>query len=158
VTRYNLPNDNSIGPYSEIGLQALNHLQLLQEYLFDFSMSCTASDISFGNNELAFLVGTKGFIMTWQDPTVSISEIGSNTGLEMNTYPNPVSGLITIEYEAENTTFIKLDIYNQLGQQVYTLFEGKQQFSFDVSDLPSGIYFCRLNVGNEVVTRKVVKL
>ncbi|MCD4773248.1 MAG: T9SS type A sorting domain-containing protein [Bacteroidales bacterium] len=130
---------------------------------FDFSLSCTSSDISFGNNELAFLVGTKGFIMTWQDPNVSISEIGNNTGMEMNTYPNPVSGLITIEYEAENTTFIKLDIYNQLGQQVYTLFEGKQQqgkqqFSFDVSDLPSGIYFCRLNVGNEVMTRKLVKL
>jgi len=129
---------------------------------FDFSLSCKSSDISFGNNEHAFLVGTKGFIMTWHDPTVSVSEMGINTSLIIKTYPNPVSGLSTIEYELENTAFIQLAIYNQLGQRVYILFEGKQlegkkKFRFDVSDLPSGIYFYRLNVGNEVVTKKIVK-
>jgi hypothetical protein len=80
----------------------------------------------------------------------------------MKTYPNPFSGLTAIEYELENAAFIQLAIYNHLCQQVYTLFEGhqqegKQQFKFDASNLPFGIYFCRLHTGNELVTKKIIK-
>jgi hypothetical protein len=35
---------------------------------------------------------------------------------------------------------------------------GKQVFKWDASNLPSGIYFIRLQAGEEVYTRKVIKL
>lgn len=36
--------------------------------------------------------------------------------------------------------------------------QGKHQVSFDGSVLPSGIYFLRLQAGQEAVSKKIIKL
>jgi uncharacterized membrane-anchored protein len=35
---------------------------------------------------------------------------------------------------------------------------GKQKSIFDTSNLPPGIFFCRMQMGEKVVTKKIIKI
>ncbi len=77
--------------------------------------------------------------------------------------PNPMDQIATVNFEIPLTGSIELKVFNQLGQAVCTLAEGqcrqgKHRVSFDASGLPAGIYFLRLQAGQEVVTGKIIKL
>jgi len=76
-------------------------------------------------------------------------------------YPNPFNSSATIRYGLLCPGHVTLRIYNLLGQQVGTLFEGYQHPGFHTTtlkagELPSGLYLVRLNANNEVFTQKVM--
>ncbi|TFB13647.1 T9SS type A sorting domain-containing protein [Candidatus Marinimicrobia bacterium MT.SAG.4] len=78
-------------------------------------------------------------------------------------YPNPFNPETVIEYEIPIRSEINLIIYNLRGQKVITLIKGEMpagnhNISWDASNLPSGIYFYRLQAGDFVQTRKMVLL
>jgi hypothetical protein len=57
--------------------------------------------------------------------------------------------------------YVKLSVFNQLGQEVATLAEGiieegLHKAEFDGNNLPPGIYFYRLQTGNFTETRKLI--
>jgi hypothetical protein len=77
-------------------------------------------------------------------------------------YPNPVSELATIEFELDQPTAVSMLICNNLGKIVYKMGnnnfpKGKNQVTWSTINLPASIYFCRLQIGNEVLTKKIVK-
>ena len=74
-------------------------------------------------------------------------------GLLQN-YPNPFNASTIIRYSLPEGSSIKIDIYNILGQQVCTLFEGHQwagthSILWQPQNLSSGIYFARLKAGRQ---------
>ena len=76
-------------------------------------------------------------------------------------YPNPFNPTTDIRYSIPHLGTVSLKIYNLLGQEVATLFEGERQpgayvVSFDASRLMSGVYFYRLQAGNVTMTKKMV--
>jgi hypothetical protein len=76
-------------------------------------------------------------------------------------YPNPFNSATAIKYALPCPGDVALRIYNPLGQQVGTLFEGFQLPGFHTAtltadDLPSGLYFVRLKVEGGVASRKVL--
>ncbi|HTR80538.1 MAG TPA: T9SS type A sorting domain-containing protein, partial [Bacteroidota bacterium] len=76
-------------------------------------------------------------------------------------YPNPFNPTTTISYSVARTGNISLKVYNVLGQEVATLFEGVQQIGthtavFDGSKFTSGVYFYRLQAGTNSMTKKLV--
>ncbi len=76
-------------------------------------------------------------------------------------YPNPFNPSTKISYEVPKRTFVRLQIFNILGQLVQTLVdEEKQPGAFNVSwnagNVPSGVYFYRINAGSFVDTKKMV--
>jgi hypothetical protein len=80
-------------------------------------------------------------------------------------YPNPFNPLATIEFEVGTRSRVSLDLYDPLGRHVQSVFEGetspgRYQIRIDGSSLPSGTYFCRINVmiESEEVFRQTVKL
>ncbi len=95
---------------------------------------------------------------------VGIAEIVFEpTELKVNTYPNPFSYTINIDYELPQDGTVIIKIYNYLGKLVetpvnYTQQKGKQQYILNVSGLPNGIYFIQVRAGQEMVTRKVMKM
>jgi hypothetical protein len=78
-------------------------------------------------------------------------------------FPNPFNSATTIKYGLPCPGNVTLRIYNPLGQQVGTLFEGYQSPGFhtttlNAGDLPSGLYFIRLQAADQVLLGKVASI
>jgi len=81
-------------------------------------------------------------------------------GLSQN-YPNPFNPTTEITFGLPRTTVATLKIFDVLGRDVATLKEGTMQagehrVTFDARNLPSGVYFCRLQSGSDTRTRKML--
>ena len=79
-------------------------------------------------------------------------------------YPNPARSEATVKYEIPGQSDVRITLYNSLGQRVARLFDGSMQpgthtIPVNVSQLASGMYFVRLQVGDttEVQRMAVVK-
>jgi hypothetical protein len=79
---------------------------------------------------------------------LNTSEFSSTT---IQVYPNPTRSLITIESTFPVT---EIRVYNGVGAQVYTT---KDSNTIDMSSYSSGIYFIKINSGNRVTNKKIVK-
>jgi len=79
-------------------------------------------------------------------------------------YPNPFNLTTTIEYKLSKAANVTIEVFNYNGQKIKTLLSNKyetagvQSIKFNAVDLPSGIYFCSLRVGQSVRTIKMVLL
>ena len=68
-------------------------------------------------------------------------------------YPNPFNPTTQIAYSVPKSDYVSLKVYNLLGQEITTLFEGYRragnyEVTFDATGLPCGVYLYRLSVGN----------
>ena len=98
--------------------------------------------------------------------TVGIND-KSNVGPSLfklgRNYPNPFNPETTIEFSLEKSSWIKLIIFNSLGQIVavpmYSFSEaGVHRFKFNASNLPSGIYYYTLALPGKQETRSMILL
>jgi len=82
------------------------------------------------------------------------------TGYVLNqNYPNPFNPSTKISYSIPNSDFVLLTIYNVRGRKVRTLVSefkeaGTYSVNFDATRYSSGVYFYRLQVGNDFVETK----
>lgn len=90
-----------------------------------------------------------------------VTESVSGFRLQQN-YPNPFNPTTNISYTVPKTSNVALKVYNSLGQEVATLFEGVRAagnytVTFDASGLASGIYYYRLEAldAGASITRKL---
>jgi hypothetical protein len=78
-------------------------------------------------------------------------------------YPNPFNPSTTIGYQLPVKSFVKLEVYDVLGNRVVTLVNeekaaGSFEVKFDAKDIRSGIYFYKLQAGSYVATKKMLLL
>ena len=76
-------------------------------------------------------------------------------------YPNPFNPQTTIRYQLAGFAQTELAVYNVLGQKVRTLVNmrqkaGKYAVKFDGAGLPSGVYFAKLQSGNQEAVQKLI--
>ncbi len=81
----------------------------------------------------------------------------------ISVYPNPASDELTINYQLEKSAVVNINLIDLQGKQHMVLHKETnamriQTESLNISHLPPGVYFLRLQAGNDVVTKKVVKL
>ena len=103
-----------------------------------------------------------------QNPRWSGDDQGRDPGLgnRVRLYqnrPDPFNASTEINYYLPIEMDVRLEVYNIAGQKVRTLFDekqgkGKHSVIWDAGDLASGIYFCRLMAGDEVVTATMTVL
>jgi hypothetical protein len=67
-------------------------------------------------------------------------------------FPNPVSGLLNIE----SSNPIEMQLYDLNGKVILQQYISNVGQQIDVSNLPDGIYYLRLNTSNGVEFRKIV--
>ena len=80
--------------------------------------------------------------------------------LEQN-FPNPFNPSTSISYTIQREGYVRLAIFNLLGQEVSCVFEGMQPegrytVAFNSLNLPSGIYFYRLQAPGLYETKKMI--
>jgi hypothetical protein len=104
-------------------------------------------------------------------PLIAPEEIGdSNTFHWLNVqhesakqfyklFPNPTTGRLTLELnKAIEPDEMTVEIYSMLGERILqTQLDGQQQYEFDLSSRPGGVYLVRIVRGEEVGVEKVVK-
>ncbi len=112
------------------------------------------------------------------DPPYALAEHGE--GLESDDlllYPNPCSSVARLRYlihdpstefilsKAEvlgtGSRYLICDLYSISGRKIRIIMEeeklpGEHEIEVDVSDLPAGVYFVRLQAGGQIVTKKLI--
>jgi len=78
-------------------------------------------------------------------------------------FPNPFNPETQIRYSVPHSSFVSLKVYNLMGQEVATLFEGIRQLGnytaiFDGTGLSSGVYLYRMTAENFMVMKKTMLL
>jgi hypothetical protein len=78
-------------------------------------------------------------------------------------YPNPFNPATTIRYKISSRQYVQLKVYDVLGNEIETLVNeekpaGNYNVEFDGSELPSGIYYYKLQTDNYVETKKMLLL
>jgi hypothetical protein len=76
-------------------------------------------------------------------------------------YPNPTTGITTVEVQISLNTESEIEIYNLSGSVVqrekFILTSGDSKKQIDISNLANGIYLLKVTANNEYKTIKVVK-
>ncbi|MBE0569998.1 MAG: T9SS type A sorting domain-containing protein [Ignavibacteriaceae bacterium] len=94
---------------------------------------------------------------------VDAGSIPNGFVLEQN-YPNPFNPITTIKFAVAETQKAELKVFDLLGNEVATLFNGIAdggkiyEAVFDAENYSSGIYFYRLETENKVENRKMLLL
>ena len=80
---------------------------------------------------------------------------------ELEVVPNPVSDLFHLTFTASKPSGVKIFVSNTLGEILQTMDrisqKGPNDLSFDLSDLPEGVYFLTIESGGQQWMKKLIK-
>ncbi len=111
--------------------------------------------------------GIRDYLLKWVNIVM-----GTNTGddsfpirefsLSQN-YPNPFNPFTTIEFSVPKEGIVSIKIYNSLGEEIFTVFDGyknagKYRINFNSSAFSSGVYLYKLQAGGVLLTKKMIVL
>ena len=100
---------------------------------------------------------------TFPEMEVTVGVAPEKLTLAQN-YPNPFNPSTVIEFVVPKSGFATMKVYNVLGQEVATLFEGNADEGkiytarFNASNLPSGVYFYTLRSAGKAETKRMLLL
>jgi hypothetical protein len=82
---------------------------------------------------------------------------------DFKVYPNPVSNQAVVTLDIHANDPVEICIYNTTGiclkkWQYQNQQPGPREYMLDLKDLPQGIFLCRVKIGNEMVTKKIIKV
>ncbi len=91
------------------------------------------------------------------DNCTGITEL---SGKNLQVYPNPLTENSTLSFYLSNPETVNVSVFNNLGMEVIKianqqLQSGIQNISLNVTSLENGIYFIRIQAGNDILTKKV---
>ena len=98
---------------------------------------------------------------TFPEMSVTVG-VGPDKFVLAQNYPNPFNPSTLIEFVVPMSGHATMKVYNVLGQEVTTLFEGNaeagkiQTARFNASNLPSGMYFYTLRSAGKVETKRML--
>ena len=81
----------------------------------------------------------------------------------INCFPNPFNSQTTFEFTLFESGFVSMSVFDLLGHKVKTIVSdekpaGDHIVAFNASDLSSGIYFYKFQVGDVVDNGKMMLL
>ena len=88
---------------------------------------------------------------------------GFNSYLLEQNYPNPFNPITKIGFGVQNKSAVKISVLNSIGAEVAVVLNeerelGYHQVEFNAANLPSGVYFYRLQAGEFIQTKKMILL
>ncbi len=134
----------------------------------------TDPDYGYEPNGVSIQYYVTAVLQSSEDPTNTVSTSGIQMGKELfnqssydfslsSNYPNPFNPMTTIEYSVSDLTLVDLRIYNNMGEEIAVLVSeqkaaGNYSVQFNAFNLPSGIYFYRLQAGRQSLVKNMVLL
>jgi WD40 repeat protein len=130
--------------------------ETLQEYNYGIEL------VKFSYNSEIFTLGGREALTlrrkSWVTSSVENKELLSVVSLS----PNPADSRISINFGSEVGSSYDVSLFDLSGNKVGKIDSGildTEQYTidYDISQLPAGVYFVRLDLAGEVITRKFVK-
>ncbi len=149
--------------YGGIKLDASGHLRVTvnpNEIKVDYVRAWLPKDETsqHKNGEVAY-----SYSVLPKTTDVKIQEAVPTEYTLMQNYPNPFNPETVISYQLPQSGFVSLKVFDVLGREVATLVDEYQnagtynsKFIAQNYNVPSGVYFYRLNAGNFVQTKKAL--
>jgi predicted outer membrane repeat protein len=86
-------------------------------------------------------------------------EIAKNLAI----FPNPFTNSVTISYTTDKAGPVLLQVFDNFGRLTAELVnalqpQGEQKIEWNAGKLPVGIYYCRLQLGNHIISNKIIKM
>jgi N-acetylneuraminic acid mutarotase len=89
------------------------------------------------------------------DPPTSIEELASD---EVIISPNPAHDNVTIQLTEASSTFEQLSLFNVSGQLILEKTGlNNNRITLDIKSIPNGVYFLKIELGDEVISQKIIK-
>jgi len=91
--------------------------------------------------------------------TVGVAEKSSVEKDAIRLFPNPATDYIIINFITFDADEIEISLVDILGKPIENYFLNKktEQFSLDISGLPAGIYYIKVNYGHCLIVKKIIK-
>ena len=121
------------------------------------------------NELLAYVADNSGLHIVRHDLFASNIQDSIGYSLNLSNYPNPFNPITTIRFELLQATVVGLSIFDMSGRQIrrlvceeYLEMGGHRKIWYGDDDsgrqMPSGVYFYRLEAGNFTETKRMVFL
>lgn len=109
-----------------------------------------------------YRVKTIDFDGNTQQSKVVAVDMGEELAPAIQLYPNPVSSALNLSFNSVKDSEIDIEIYDALGQRVYTanslpVFNGDNQLHLNVMEYSAGMYLIRIHEGNKAYTKRFSK-
>ncbi len=91
---------------------------------------------------------------------IDVEQIPATYSISQN-YPNPFNPNTKIKFSLPKSSFVKITVFDILGREIHILKNeelkaGYHEIDFEANNLPSGIYFYKMQSGKFVATKKMV--
>lgn len=149
---YNDIDNNLTGTFTQNYslMESLNNLP----YPIDEGIRCGAVVGDLNNDNLIDLVvGNWAGGLTYFKGTEPIPVTIDEHKIEINLFPNPASDQIQIEIP--NGVAGAMRLYSVTGQLLHKAKINEQITTLSFTPFPSGLYFLRITIGNQTITKKV---
>jgi len=131
--------------------------------------SYTLSDVevmTFTNTVLNVVsaAGTTPYVMddvvkVFFNSAVGIEE--ANYTPSINVYPNPTTGIVSLDIDNGTIGDFNVSVYNFLGSLItsksYDTASGSMKINMDMSDYTNGIYILKIDSKNATVSKRIIK-
>ena len=120
--------------------------------------------VSYGDTTYALTQGNGAYIVRHQKAAGISEKNQTPVGYALfQNYPNPFNPTTTIQFAAPERAFVRMEVFNVIGQKIATLVQenmsaGFHKVQFDGAAFPSGIYFYRVSANAFVETKKLMLL
>ena len=159
------------GPYSEPNLTVMETFELDNLSCYRFFVYDAGGDGLNTPGFFALYYGSNNYILQGignfgasrstdfqTDEGTAVEELSGEA--DVNVYPNPFSDYTNVVVNTSEVSHVRVSMYNILGSLVYTADEGmlaagEHLLRVDGKGLNNGIYFLKLQVNEQLITRRV---
>jgi hypothetical protein len=155
------PGDSTDNPYSTVGIESPDHSDGIEVTYWNTPHDAAAVPVANGR---AYLFTTDVAPPISATPNALQTPIPETYSLGQN-YPNPFNPATTIRFGLPKAGRVRLDIFDITGRMIEVGLAraidfpaGNHEVTLDGRDMASGIYICRLTVGEFTASKKLVLL
>jgi len=116
-----------------------------------------------GDGSSVIDMGAYEFVETSSSLVLGDNSIMKLSETSLQIFPNPFSEEIEVSFTLKEENYIKIEMFSLTGKKVAILYEsvleaGDHKLSFSGHHLTDGVYFCKLQTGNNITTKKIIKM
>jgi hypothetical protein len=117
----------------------------------------------FGGGPVAQIGWVDIFLAKFAPTATAIPNAATDPALDLRVYPNPFNPATTITYVVPTVAAVTVRVFDAQGRLVTTLVDERRHpaerrtVTYDAA-VASGVYFIRLDVGGQSISRKIVLL